>query len=130
MIALEAEKFTATPPEQDWSELGLRPDPNWSRWWQVAIAAVGLLLLTPLALVIAIATKLTSRGPVLYSGTRIGRNCYIASGTTVMNGLTVGDGALVGLASAVIRDVPPASKVAGHPARVLEVAAAPPQKGA
>lgn len=74
MIALEAEKFTATPPEQDWSELGLRPDPNWSRWWQVAISAVGLLLLMPVALVIAVATKLTSRGPILYSGTRIGRN--------------------------------------------------------
>ena len=56
---------------------------------------------------------------VVAGGTRIGRNCYIGSGSRIMNGLTVGDGALVGLASAVIRDVEPHAKVAGHPARVL-----------
>jgi sugar O-acyltransferase (sialic acid O-acetyltransferase NeuD family) len=67
---------------------------------------------------------------VVAGGTRIGRNCYIGSGTTVMNGLTVGDEALVGLASAVIRDVAPRAKVAGHPARVLEVAPSTPQTGA
>src|SRR5499426_1834239 len=35
---------------------------------------MGLLLLLPVSLAIAVATKLTSRGPVLYKGTRIGRN--------------------------------------------------------
>ena len=38
------------------------------------MAAVGLVLLLPVSLAIAIATKLTSRGPILYRGTRIGRN--------------------------------------------------------
>jgi lipopolysaccharide/colanic/teichoic acid biosynthesis glycosyltransferase len=35
---------------------------------------VGLLVTLPISLAIAVATKLTSRGPVLYRGTRIGRN--------------------------------------------------------
>lgn len=56
---------------------------------------------------------------VIAGGTQVGRNCYIGSGSRIMNGLTVGDGALVGLASAVIRDVAPHAKVAGHPARLL-----------
>jgi lipopolysaccharide/colanic/teichoic acid biosynthesis glycosyltransferase len=55
-------------------DLGLRPDGVWGRWWQVVIAAVGLVLLLPVSLAIALATKLTSRGPILYRGSRIGRN--------------------------------------------------------
>src|SRR5262245_34684951 len=35
---------------------------------------MGLFLLLPVSILIAIATKLTSRGPVVYKGTRIGRN--------------------------------------------------------
>jgi lipopolysaccharide/colanic/teichoic acid biosynthesis glycosyltransferase len=50
------------------------PDRGWRRWWQVAVAAGGLLLLSPLACLIALAVKATSRGPVLYRGTRIGRD--------------------------------------------------------
>ncbi|MFN8545933.1 MAG: sugar transferase [Candidatus Binatia bacterium] len=53
---------------------GLRPDGTWGRWWQVAIAAVGFVVLLPVTLLIAFGVKLTSRGPVLYKGTRIGRN--------------------------------------------------------
>ena len=36
-----------------------------------------------------------------------------------MNGLRVGDGALVGLGSNVIRDVPAGARVAGNPARPI-----------
>jgi lipopolysaccharide/colanic/teichoic acid biosynthesis glycosyltransferase len=54
--------------------LGLEPDGRWERWWQVVVAAAGLLLLLPVIVVIAIAIKLTSTGPVLYRGTRIGKN--------------------------------------------------------
>ena len=46
-------------------DLGLRPDGRWGRWWQAAVALVGLVLLLPISLAIAIATKLTSRGPIL-----------------------------------------------------------------
>jgi len=52
---------------REWPE---RPD---GRWWQVVVAALGLLVLLPLSLAIAVVTKLTSRGPVVYRGTRIGR---------------------------------------------------------
>ena len=74
MIALDAVKVQVTPagPGPDLS--GLKPDGSLGRWWQVLIAAVGLLLTLPISLCIAAATKLTSRGPVLYRGTRIGRN--------------------------------------------------------
>ena len=74
MIALEAKEFKVAPPPEEFRDLGLRPDSAWSRLWQLAVALIGLLLLLPVSLAIAIATKLTSRGPVLYKGTRIGRN--------------------------------------------------------
>jgi hypothetical protein len=46
---------------------------TFARWWQVAVAAIGFVAFLPVSLVIALAIKLTSRGPVLYRGTRIGR---------------------------------------------------------
>ncbi len=74
MIALEAKEFKVAPPPEEFRDLGLRADSAWSRLWQLAVAAIGLLLLLPVSMAIAVATKLTSRGPVLYKGTRIGRN--------------------------------------------------------
>ncbi|MGH7895318.1 MAG: sugar transferase, partial [Candidatus Binatia bacterium] len=74
MIALEAVDVKVAPPRQRPDLLGLEPDGDWGRWWQVLIAALGLLVTLPLSLCIALASKLTSRGPVLYRGTRIGRN--------------------------------------------------------
>ena len=49
----------------------------------VAVAALGLILAAPLVLAIAIAIKLTSRGPLFYTQTRIGidvRDPLIAGG--------------------------------------------------
>lgn len=74
MIALDAVKVQVTSPGPGPDLSGLRPDGALGRWWQVLIAAVGLLLTLPISLCIAVATKLTSRGPILYRGTRIGRN--------------------------------------------------------
>ncbi len=74
MIALEAKEFKVAPPQDDFHALGLRPDSPWSRIWQVLVAVLGLLILLPVSLAVAVATKLTSRGPVLYRGMRIGRN--------------------------------------------------------
>jgi lipopolysaccharide/colanic/teichoic acid biosynthesis glycosyltransferase len=73
VIALEAKEFKVAPSPDEFQDLGLRPDSPWSRVWQVAIATLGLLILLPVSLAIAVATKVTSRGPVLYKGTRIGR---------------------------------------------------------
>jgi lipopolysaccharide/colanic/teichoic acid biosynthesis glycosyltransferase/O-antigen ligase len=74
VIALEAKEFKVAAPQDEFRDLGLRPDSAWRRWWQVLVAGLGLLILMPVSLAIAVATKLTSRGPVLYKGTRIGRN--------------------------------------------------------
>ena len=74
MIALEAKEFKVAPPQDDFRTLGLRPDSWLSRIWQVLVAVLGLLILLPVSLAIGVATKLTSRGPVIYKGTRIGRN--------------------------------------------------------
>jgi lipopolysaccharide/colanic/teichoic acid biosynthesis glycosyltransferase len=74
VIALDAVKVQVTPPGPGPNVAGLEPDGVWSRWWQILIAALGLLLTLPISLGIALATKLTSRGPILYKGTRIGRN--------------------------------------------------------
>jgi lipopolysaccharide/colanic/teichoic acid biosynthesis glycosyltransferase len=73
VIALEATEIKVAEPAGAPRDLGLKPDSSISRWWQIALAALGLILTAPLALAIAAATKLTSRGPVLYKGTRIGR---------------------------------------------------------
>ncbi len=64
--------------------IGAAPAPAEIRWesvtvaratpiWQRVAALIGLVLLSPLALVIAIATKITSPGPVTYRGQRVGR---------------------------------------------------------
>jgi lipopolysaccharide/colanic/teichoic acid biosynthesis glycosyltransferase len=42
------------------------------RWLNVTVAVLGLILLLPLMLIIALAIKLTSAGPVLYSQLRVG----------------------------------------------------------
>ncbi|MDH4132076.1 MAG: sugar transferase [Gemmatimonadota bacterium] len=44
----------------------------WSRGVNFALALIALVALTPLMLLIALAVKLTSRGPIFYSQTRIG----------------------------------------------------------
>ena len=53
-------------------------------------------------------------------GVVLGENCYVGSGTSIMHGISVGAGALIGIGSNVIRDVAPAARVAGNPARVLQ----------
>jgi sugar O-acyltransferase (sialic acid O-acetyltransferase NeuD family) len=44
---------------------------------------------------------------------------YIGSASSIMNNVRIGDGALVGIGSNVIRDVAPGAKVVGNPTRTL-----------
>lgn len=53
------------------------------------------------------------RGPRLKRGARIGVN------VTILPGVVIGEGALVGAASVVTKDVPPGAVVLGNPARVV-----------
>jgi lipopolysaccharide/colanic/teichoic acid biosynthesis glycosyltransferase len=49
-----------------------RPEDELSHFINITVAGIGLLLAAPLFLLIALAVKLTSRGPVFYKQTRIG----------------------------------------------------------
>lgn len=49
-----------------------KPLPRWKRLVDIAAAAAGLVLLGPLMLVVALAVKLTSRGPILFKQERTG----------------------------------------------------------
>ncbi len=51
--------------------------------------------------------------------TTVRRRASIGSNATILCGITVGEGAVVGAGSVVTRDVPPYTVVAGNPARVL-----------
>lgn len=52
--------------------------------------------------------------------TVVRRRASIGSGATLLCGITVGEGALVGAGSVVTKDVPPFSVVAGNPARIMK----------
>jgi acetyltransferase-like isoleucine patch superfamily enzyme len=52
-------------------------------------------------------------GPVIRRGAKIGAN------STILPGVVVGENALIGAGSVVVRDVPPGAVVAGNPARVI-----------
>ncbi len=56
----------------------------------------------------------------LRADTRIGRNCFIGAHAIIMPGVSVGDGSIVAAGSVVTKDVPPASMVAGNPAKLLQ----------
>jgi acetyltransferase-like isoleucine patch superfamily enzyme len=51
--------------------------------------------------------------------TVIGNDVWIGKGATVLAGLTVGDGAVVGTRAVVTKSVPPYAIVVGNPARIL-----------
>jgi maltose O-acetyltransferase len=48
---------------------------------------------------------------------RIGSDVWIGGGAILLPGVTIGDGAMIGAASVVTRDVAPGVTVAGNPAR-------------
>ncbi len=63
--------------------------------------------------------------PYVASGTtnntaiEIGPNCWLGAAVTVLKGVNIGYGSIVGAASVVTRDVPPFSILVGNPARVI-----------
>jgi acetyltransferase-like isoleucine patch superfamily enzyme len=51
--------------------------------------------------------------------TLVKRGASIGSGVTLLCGITIGENALIGAGSVVLRDVPPDTVVAGNPARTI-----------
>lgn len=51
----------------------------------------------------------------------IGNDVWFGFGSTVRNGVTIGDGAIIAAGAFVVKDVPPYSIVAGNPARVVKM---------
>lgn len=70
-----------------------------------------------LAFDVAVLAHDMSRG--LYLDTHIGARCFIGARSIILPGIRIGDGSIVGSGSVVTRDVPPASIVAGNPARII-----------
>lgn len=52
--------------------------------------------------------------------TKIGNDVWIAAGAIIKQGVTIGDGAVIGAMSFVNKDVPPYSIVIGSPAKILK----------
>ena len=50
------------------------------------------------------------------------RRCWIGFNATILKGVTIGEGAIVGASSVVTKDVPPHAVVAGNPARIIKKA--------
>lgn len=49
----------------------------------------------------------------------IGNDVWIGEGATIMQGVKIGDGAVIGTRSVVTKDVPPYAIVAGNPAKII-----------
>jgi len=57
--------------------------------------------------------------PLIYAPISIGAHSWVAARCFVGPGISVGEGAVVGACSVVVKDVPPWTIVAGNPARVI-----------
>ncbi len=57
---------------------------------------------------------------------RVCRNAWIGGGSAIMKGVTIGEGAIIGVNSVVVTDIPPYTVAMGNPARVV-VKMQPPQ---
>jgi UDP-2-acetamido-3-amino-2,3-dideoxy-glucuronate N-acetyltransferase len=63
--------------------------------------------------------ELQTRGDWKFLETIVRRGASIGSGATILCGIEIGEGAIVGAGSVVTKDVPAGTIVAGNPARVL-----------
>jgi chloramphenicol O-acetyltransferase type B len=57
--------------------------------------------------------------PTPAKDTYIGNDVWVGANAHILNGVSIGDGAVVGTAAVVTKDVPPYGIVAGNPARLI-----------
>jgi len=69
----------------------------------------------------SVKTKLARHDYLPEIRTRIGNDVWIGAGAYVKAGVTIGDGAAIGMAAVVTRDVPAYAIVAGNPARLIRM---------
>jgi len=62
---------------------------------------------------------LGQKRPELCAPVIIGNNVFIGARCIVLKGVTIGDGAVIGAGSVVVKNIPPNSLAAGNPARVI-----------
>ena len=55
-----------------------------------------------------------------FKGVKIGNDVWIAVNVVILDGITIGDGAVIAANSTVTHDVPPYAIVAGSPARIIK----------
>jgi acetyltransferase-like isoleucine patch superfamily enzyme len=65
-------------------------------------------------------TRIRSQPDILLS-TKIGEDVWLGAGVTVLGGVNIGDGCVVGAGSVVTKDLPPYSIAVGVPAKVIRM---------
>lgn len=63
--------------------------------------------------------ELIRKQPLQVRPIRIGKDVWIGAGCSILPGVTIGDGAVIGARSVVTHDVPPWAIVAGAPAKII-----------
>ena len=58
--------------------------------------------------------------PTCKGDINVGNDVWIGAMSTIMSGITIGDGAIVGAGSTVTKDVPPFAIVAGNPGKIVK----------
>lgn len=65
-------------------------------------------------------TNPENRTNIIPSPVKIGKNVWIGSDSTILPGVEIGDGAIIGAGSTVTKNIPQNTIVAGNPAKIIK----------